>query len=195
MTKLIRTAILLALVLQLPACAHLVAPLSDRDIDRFHGKRTLGARIEDQAIERKSWINIRRNPAVPHDARIVVTSWNGQLLLAGQVPDAAAGAEAGKTAARVRHVEHVHNELETGARISRLARLNDGWITTRVKTRLLFGPDVPGRRIKVVTENGVVYLMGLLNHVEAQQAVQAAGKAYGVQKIVKIFEYIDQAAE
>lgn len=195
MTRALRAAMLLVVSLQLSACAHLVAPLSEQSVDRFHGKRTLGARIEDQAIEFKTRVNIRRSSIVPRDARIIVTSWNGQVLLAGQVPAAEAGQEVGKIASQVRHVEHVHNELEAGPRISWLARMNDGWITTRVKTRLLFGPDVPGRRVKVVTENGVVYLMGLLNHVEANQAVQAAQKTYGVQKIVKIFEYIDQLAE
>lgn len=190
-----RACCLLAVVLLLQGCAHLVAPLSEQSIDRFHGKRTLGARIEDGAIEFKTRVNTRRNDTIPRESRIVITSWNGQVLLAGQVPTADVKAASEKTAAAIRHVEHVHNELDVGPRIAWLARLNDGWITTRVKTRLLFGPDVPGRRIKVVTENGVVYLMGIVNHVEAEQAVQTAQKAWGVQKIVKIFEYIDQVAD
>jgi len=175
-------------------CATVIAPLSDHDIDRQHGKRTLGAVIEDQAIEFKTRVNLRRNEAIPGDARISATSWNGQVLLTGQVPSSETGQAAHQTAFAIRHVQHVHNELEVSSRKSWLARVNDGWITFRVKGRLLFGPDVPGRRIKVVTENGVIYLMGLVNHVEAEQAVQVARKAYGVQKIVKIFEYIDQPA-
>ncbi len=172
-------------------CAHMIAPLSDQQVDQLHGHRTLGSRIEDSAIERKTYINIHRNNAIPDDSRVVVTSWNGQVLLAGQVANAPASELAEKTAREIRHVQHVHNELAVRTPISLLVRMNDGWITTRVKARLLFGPDVPGRRIKVVTENGVVYLMGLVNHAEAEQAVNAARAAYGVQKIVKIFEYID----
>lgn len=175
-------------------CATLIAPLSDRDIDRFHGKRTMGARIEDQAIEYKSLVNLRRDDRISPDARIVPTSWNGQVLLVGQVRSEYAREQAGKKTAAIRHVQHVHNELDIATRNSFLVRFSDGWTTFRVKGRLLFGPDVPGRRIKVVTESGVVYLMGLVNHVEAEQAVQSAKKAYGVQKIVKIFEYIDQPA-
>jgi osmotically-inducible protein OsmY len=172
-------------------CATVIAPLSDRDIDRHHGKRTLGAAIEDQAIEFKARVNLQRNSTVTRDARINTTSWNGQLLLTGQAPSDEARQAAQHIASALRHVQHVHNEIEVSARQRWLARLNDGWITFRVKGRLLFGPDVPGRRIKVVTENGVIYLMGLVNQLEAEQAVQVARKAYGVQKIVKIFEYIE----
>jgi len=192
MTSIFLRCVMLLAALMLAGCAHLVAPLSDRSVDQSHGSRTLGSRIEDSAIERKAYINIRRHPAVAKDARIVVVSWNGQLLLTGQVPTPAIKEAAEKTAQAIRHVQHVHNELDVRPHISLLARMNDSWITTRVKARLLFGPDVPGRRVKVVTENGVVYLMGLLNHVEAEQAVQAAQNAYGVQKIIKIFEYIDE---
>lgn len=189
--KSIPLALLAFVLLAAGGCAPLIAPLSDASVDRFHGKRTLGARIEDQSIEFKVRVDTRRNAALPSAARVVPVSWNGQVLLAGQVPTAGVAEEVAKTAAAIRHVQHVHNELEISERSSLLVRLNDSWITCRVKGRLLFGPDVPGRRIKVVTENGVVYLMGLVDHLEAEQAVDAARKAYGVQKIVKIFEYID----
>lgn len=187
--------LLLMTIACISGCAHLVAPLSSNDIDRFEGKRTFGSRIEDQSIEFKAQVNIQRKADLPKSSRVSATSWNGQLLLTGQVQTAEARSRSGEIAAAIRQVQFVHNELEAAPRISLLARMNDSWITTRVKMRLLFGPDVPGRRVKVVTENGVVYLMGLLNHVEAEQAVQTARQAYGVQKIVKIFEYIGQTAD
>lgn len=188
-----RLSILLLLSLALAGCKSWVAPLSQDAVDGYHGTRTMGARIEDQAIERKTWLNLVRTEASLADARLVVVSWNGQLLLAGQVASSEARDKAQAIAARTRHVLHVHNELQVGKPISLLARASDGWITTRVKARLLFGPDVPGRRVKVVTENGVVYLMGLLTREESELAVTAARGVYGVQKIVKIFEYIDPA--
>lgn len=178
------------LLLLLSACASWVAPLSDQPADAFHGKRTLGSKIEDQAIERKCYLNLQRGLPAANESRLVVTSWNGQVLLAGQVPSEAVKQEAERIVLQIRHVIHVHNELETGHTASWFARTNDGWITTRVKMRLLFGPDIPGGRIKVVTENGAVYLMGLLTREEAEMAVTTARKVRGVQKIIKIFEYI-----
>lgn len=193
-SHLVRILLLLTGVALTSACAHLVAPLSDRQLDSNHGLRTLGSRIEDGAIERKAWINIRRMPSMPRNARVVVVSWDGQVLLAGQTPDSESRVLAGDITRAVRHVEQVHNEMHIGPRIGLLPRMHDGWITLRVKSRLLFGPDIPGRRIKVVTENGVVYLMGLLDHADAARAVEAARNVYGVQKIVKIFEYLETPA-
>lgn len=188
------SALLVCAALTMTGCVTIVAPLSGHDIDGNHGNRTLGAVVEDQAIEFKTRVNLRRSDAIAGDANINPTSWNGQLLLTGQVPSEEIRLAAQKAASAIRHVQHVHNELEIATRKGWLARVNDGWITFRVKGRLLFGPDVPGRRIKVVTENGVIYLMGLVDNLEAEQAVQVARKAYGVQKIVKIFEYVEPAA-
>lgn len=188
-----RNATLLAATILLAGCVSWIAPLSDRTVDRNHGTRTLGSKIEDEAIERKTYLNIVRGAPDLAQARLVATSWNGQLLLVGQVPSDAGKQRAEAIARDVRHVLHVHNELVVGAPVSLLVRMSDGWITTRVKARLLFGPDVPGRRVKVVTENGVVYLMGLLTREESDTVVNAARGVYGVQKIVKIFEYVDPA--
>lgn len=190
MNAVLRTLPLL-LLLTLTGCASWVAPMSDQAVDQYHGTRTLGAKIEDHRIERKAYINAIRTIPGMRDSRLVVVSWNGQVLLAGQVANAELKQQAETSTAAVRHVLHVHNELEIGNPVSPLVRASDASITTRVKMRLLFGPDVPGRRIKVVTENGVVYLMGLLTRDETEMAVAGARKVYGVQKIVKIVEYID----
>lgn len=190
MNAVLRTLPLL-LLLTLTGCASWVAPMSGQAVDQYHGTRTLGAKIEDHRIERKAYINAIRTIPGMRDSRLVVVSWNGQVLLVGQVANAELRQQAEATAAAIRHVLHVHNELEVGNPVSPLVRASDASITTRVKMRLLFGPDVPGRRIKVVTENGVVYLMGLLTRDETEMAVASARKVYGVQKIVKIVEYID----
>ncbi|MFZ5722344.1 MAG: BON domain-containing protein [Pseudomonadota bacterium] len=182
----------LFLLLWLAGCASWIAPLSEQQLDTFHGTRTMGARIEDQRIERVAWINVTRSmPTLRDNGRLVVVSWNGQVLLAGQVPGDNERQQVEKTVAAVRHVLHVHNELTVGEPVGFWARSSDASITARVKMRLLFGPDVPGRRVKVLTENGVVYLMGLLTREETEMAVNAARNVYGVQKIVKIVEYID----
>ena len=85
----------------------------------------------------------------------------------------------------------VHNELGVGGPISHIARSNDGWLTSKVKSKLIGAKEVPGRKVKVQTENGVVYLMGFLTRAEADAAVDVAKSVYGVQQIVRVFEYLD----
>ena len=72
-----------------------------------------------------------------------------------------------------------------------MARTNDAWLTTKIKTALFTGEDTETGRVKVVTENGIVYLMGLLSRTEADAAVETTRQVFGVQKIVKVFEYIN----
>lgn len=182
--------ITLLLMLFNAGCASWVAPLSHQAIDQDHRYRTTGSSIEDQAIERKAHINLYRTLPESPASRIVAVSWNSQVLLAGQVPSAEAKKRAEAIVREIRRVVHVHNELTIDEPASLAARASDAWITGWVKTRLLFTTGVPARRVKVVTENGVIYLMGLLTREESEKAVNAVRTTRGAQKIVKIFEYI-----
>ncbi|AJD47371.1 lipoprotein [Isoalcanivorax pacificus W11-5] len=187
------SALALSLTLSLTGCASVTASWSDEPVDTSHGSRTFGARIEDGSIERKVRINLLRDdPRFAEESSFDVVSFNGNVLLVGEVPDAQLKARASDIAGRVRHVRNVHNELQVGPRSSWVAGFNDGWLTTKTKSRLLIDGDAPGTRTKVVTANGVVYLMGLLTRAEADAAVEQVQRVYGVQKIVKIIEYIDQ---
>ena len=184
----------LALLLMLAGttgCVSLSKGMSDQPVDQNHGKRTFGAFIEDGNIERKVAVNLARASTELDESRIVVVSYNGNVLLAGQVANEDLKVQAGNIAEKVRHVRHVHNELQVVGCNSFLARTNDTWLTSKVTSRLLINGDAPGWRTKVVTENGVVYLMGLLTREEADAVVEQVQKVYGVQKIVKIIEYID----
>lgn len=181
----------LASLLYLTGCATLVAPFSNQPMDLHHGERTWGAAIEDQAIETKIRVNIKRAGAPLVDQRIIVVSYNGNVLLAGQVANEELKSQAGNIATRIRHVRHVHNELDVIGSGNLLTRTNDAWITSKVKLRLVLDGEAPASRTKVVTENGVVYLFGLLTRAEADAAVAQVQRVYGVQKIVKIIEYID----
>lgn len=172
-------------------CVSLSKGMSEDPVDQNHGKRTFGAFIEDGNIERKVAVNLARASVELDQSRIVVVSYNGNVLLAGQVANDELKTQAGNIAEQVRHVRHVHNELQVVGSNSLLARTNDTWLTSKVKSRLLINGEAPGWRTKVVTENGVVYLMGLLTHDEADAVVEQVQKVYGVQKIVKIIEYID----
>ena len=185
-------ASVIALSLLLASCSSVLTATRDTPIEDNHGTRTFGSTIDDQLIETKVAVNVNKaETAIESDGRIVATSYNGVVLLAGQVPRGDLIARAGEAAKQVQRVKVVHNELTAGPRLSLLARNQDGLITANLKTRLLTDGTIPGSRIKVVTEAGVVYLMGLVTHQEADLAVQQAQQIGGVQRIVKLFEYLD----
>ena len=182
MATYLRNSILLLLMI-LQGCA-LTGPVSEN-----HGKRTMGTQIDDVGIAKRAKQNIKAAHADLDKAHIKVTVFNGVVLLTGQVSSKETKELAAKAARDLRKVKQVHNELEIAGPISFMARTNDSWLSTKVKTSLISDEEVEGGRIKVVTENGVVYLMGLLTRDEA--AVQRAREVFGVQKIVKLFEYIN----
>lgn len=184
--------LLSAAMLILSGCASMVAATGEEPLDSNHGKRTMGAKIEDNSIERKAKVNLyRTNPDFREQSKVKVVSINGNVLLAGEVPNRALKQQAEEVVGNVRHVLSVHNELGVQAPSSFFSRFADTWITGKAKTRLLLSSETPGRRTKLVTRRGIIYVMGLLTHDEADAIVTRLQKVYGAQKIVKIIEYID----
>jgi len=185
------TALVLSLsALNLPGCSSILAVSTAEPIQENPGKRTLGSIIDDEIIETKTLVNIRKTDDQFAQAHIVVTSYNGIVLLAGQVGSAPLRQQAAKVAAAIPKVQRVYNELTVAGSTSGLARSNDAWITAKIKSKMLAKSAIPGARIKVVTENGTVYLLGLLSKEEGDRAAELARKTAGVQKVVRIFEYI-----
>ena len=174
------------------ACSNLILVSSGNGlVDTQHGKRTLGSRIEDQSIETKTLINIKNSNSNFNKSRIVVVSFNGYVLLAGQTKSTELKRKAGEVAKKIRHVERVYNEIEIADPISASTQLNDAWITSKVKISLFLNKDFPSSHTKVVSENGTVFLMGLLTEKESNRAVNIVKKNSGAQKIVRLIEYID----
>jgi osmotically-inducible protein OsmY len=155
--------------------------------------RTPGTIFDDQVIESMVKREIRNSNAAFDSAHLVAVSYNGIVLLAGQVESEGLKSEAQLAAERITKARRVHNELEVSGPISYVARTADSWLTTKVKSRLLANKQTQANKVKVVTENGVVYLMGLLPRGQADNAVEVARSVYGVQKIVKVFEYLEPA--
>jgi len=153
--------------------------------------RTPGNFIDDEAIETLVIREIRKSDPGLKGAHLSAVSFNGILLLLGQVNNEALKRKALDAATNIRKARTIHNEIEISGPISRVARSNDTWLTSKVKSRLLARRDIRGVRVKVVTENSIVYLMGLVTRDHAQRSVEVAQKVFGVQKIVKVFEYID----
>jgi osmotically-inducible protein OsmY len=172
-------------------CSSIIAGTTDKPIESDPGSRTFGAVIDDQTIETTATVNIRKADPNLDLAHLTVTSYNGIVLLTGQVINADLRALAAKTAASVKNVRQVRNELEIGANSSFTARSSDTLLTTKVKSKLLGASGIKDSRVKVITENGTVYLMGLVTHAEGDIASKVAQDTSGVQRVVRLFEYVD----
>jgi osmotically-inducible protein OsmY len=156
------------------------------------GSRSFGNKIDDQFIPSNVEQKINQaSPDLANGSHIVVTSYNGIVLLAGQTPRADLKAAAEQAARSVTGVRKVYNELQVIAPSSALARSNDALLTTKIKTEMLADNSVSSSNIKVITENGIVYMLGVVSRQQAQLASNLVQGVSGVQKIVKLFEYVD----
>ncbi|WP_319005064.1 BON domain-containing protein [Microbulbifer elongatus] len=175
----------------LGGCATVLDATHDGPIQPDPGERSFGTYIDDQQLETITKVNIGKAHPDLKAANIDVVSFNGVVLLTGQVPSNELRNLAGGTAQQVHSVRQVYNEIQVRGTTSMLARTSDTWLTTKVKSALLTDKEIDSGRIKVVTENGVVYLMGLLTRQEAENAAEKTRTVGGVQKVVKAVEYID----
>jgi len=152
-------------------------------------RRTSGAYIEDQAIEFKTERHIGEQ--LGDKIHINVTSYNRNVLLSGEATDEATKTKAEAIAKMTENVRSVTNELAIGMISSMTSRGNDSYLTSKVKGRMISENRFPPIYVKVVTENSVIYLMGMVTHKEAEDAVDIARSTDGVERVVKVFEYID----
>jgi osmotically-inducible protein OsmY len=182
---------LIALLLASVGCATIVDATTDGPIQLDPGKRTFGTVIDDEKLETVALVNIRKADPWLDQSNINVVSFNGIILLTGQTPTKELRTKAGDTVKIIHGVRQVFNEIQVQGQTSFIARSNDTWLTTKVKTVLLSNKNIDSGRIKVVTEDGVVYLLGLLTQEEANRAAQVVSTIGGVQKVVKAIEYIN----
>ncbi|MCP5153911.1 MAG: BON domain-containing protein [Ectothiorhodospiraceae bacterium] len=156
-----------------------------------YDRRTAGTFIDDTLIELKVYEALRSDPEMQDQTHINVTSYNNVVLLTGEAPNEALRSRAGERAREVPKVRLVHNELAIAAPSSLLARSSDSVITGKVKSQLLNLDVNLAARTKVVTESGVVFLMGISTREESDAATNVARQVGGVQRVVKVFEYLD----
>jgi osmotically-inducible protein OsmY len=185
--------LLVTFLFLLNGCASAISTVNPgATIEEDPGRRSFGTMVDDSSIETAVKVNLNANPELKK-AHISVISFNGTVLLVGQVPSQELKNEATRiaTSASASRIKTVHNELEVSGATTFLSRSNDAWLTAKLKTLMLADPTVAGLRTKVVTENGVVYLMGLVSQAEANQTVDLVSNSSGVTKVVRAFEYID----
>jgi len=172
-------------------CTSIITATTDGPIDNNEPGRTFGRFIDDEQIETVIGVNIAHSSEALAQSNISIVSYNGVVLLVGQVQRNEQKSHLSEIAQQVKGVRQVHNQVSVGGEISALASINDSLITSNIRTRFLVNDSgVDFSNIKVVTENGVVYLMGVVNERDANEAVDIARQAGGVQRIVKVFEYI-----
>ncbi|HEY3699058.1 MAG TPA: BON domain-containing protein [Spongiibacteraceae bacterium] len=191
LAKCARAAAPIVAAIALTGCTAILSETNDKPIESDPGSRSFGNVIDDQSIETTATVNIRKTDPNLEHANVVVTSYNGIVLLCGQVPNAELRNTAAQAAALVKNVRAVHNELTVGENTGFAARSSDTLITTKIKSRLLTAANIKDSRVKVVTENGSVFLMGLVTRAEGDIAGKIAQDTGGVQKVVRLFEYVD----
>ncbi|MGY8813092.1 MAG: BON domain-containing protein [Gammaproteobacteria bacterium] len=154
-------------------------------------KRTTGTVIEDQSIELKATEAIFSNKELRKMIHVNFTSFNTIVLVTGEAPTEELRQNVIELVRNIQKVTSVHNEITIAAPSSFISRSSDSVITSKVKTKLVADKQATALSTKVVTEKGVVYLMGLITRVQADAATELARKTGGVQKVVRLFQYID----
>jgi osmotically-inducible protein OsmY len=173
-------------------CAGVVVGGAAATATAAHDRRTFGVYIEDQSIEFKAGEQLASDAELRMQCQINVTSYNRVVLLTGQAANQELRNRAERLVSGVEQVRRVVNEVEIGSFASLGELTRDAGLTTEIKFRLtqIDLPDFDPLRVKVITERGVVFLMGLLTQAEAAAVTDLVRHVSGVRRVIKVFEYI-----
>lgn len=185
--SLLVAAALTAALLQ--GCAALVVGGAATGVAVAHDRRTAGAIVDDQTIEVKAMGALNADKDIRDQTHLNVTSYNNVVLMTGEAPTASLVQRAYKIVSGLDKVKKVHNEVIVAALSSFGSRSNDVLLTSKVKTRMIATKGFDATLVKVVSERGIVYLLGLVTQGEGKLAGEIARQTEGVQKVVKLFEY------
>lgn len=177
---------LLFLMLLLQGCMNAAVTGAQAVYNRHHLKKNL----DDQYITMQAYQAIYVNHQEYKETHVAIDTFNNQVLLTGQVSNEDQQKEIEALVKDIPGIEKVYNFTSLSGPSSSLSRISDTWITTKVKSKLIASNDIDPSLIKVVTENGTVYLMGILPKDQAETAVDIAENTDGVQGVVKIFSYL-----
>jgi osmotically-inducible protein OsmY len=176
----------------LGGCVTVLDATTDSTIEPDSGKRSFGRYIDDENLETILSVNLRKTGPALANAHINVTCFNGIVLLTGEVQGDKFKTLAGETVRSNESVRQVHNQLLVKSNSTLYSRTNDGWIATKVRTKIVNDESIEADRVKVITENRIVYLMGLLTHQEAKTVSNLAASIKGVEQVVRVIEYIER---
>ena len=183
-------AVILALSPFLQSCAPLLIGAGvGAGIMIADDRRTSATVLEDQTIELR--IKNRIKEKYEDQLHVSITCFNRFVLLTGEAPTEEIKQDLTIVALEVQNVRNVQNEVVVAGNASFTSRSSDALLTSRIKGRLTQNKDISTNHVKVVTENGTAFLMGLVTRAEAESAAQTAATTSGAQRVIKVFEYID----
>tara|TARA_R110002050_G_scaffold216584_4_gene352623 strand:+ start:122 stop:721 length:600 start_codon:yes stop_codon:yes gene_type:complete len=194
-SKITQTALakLVAIVLTLSilqGCAAVAVVAITTGASMATDRRSIGNQIDDQSIEIEAYNEITKNKSLNANTNLHITSVNGSVLIIGQAPSTYLKDQAIKIVNNINGVVRIHNQIRIGNVTSVTTQTNDVWLTSKVKTALFSSDKVNGKNIKVITENGEVFLMGIVSKKEADAAVNITRNISGVNRVFKAFEYL-----
>ncbi|HSG62964.1 MAG TPA: division/outer membrane stress-associated lipid-binding lipoprotein [Pseudomonadales bacterium] len=186
MTKLVSVALALLL---LQGCAGAVMVGAVGGAVMVNDERSIGTQLDDTNTDFKISSALAAHADLKNKANITAITVNGSVLMIGQAPSSSLRDQAIRIVQDMQLGGKIHNQIRVGNPTSFTTRSNDTWITTKVKGRMLNEKALDVTRIKVVTENGEVFLLGLVDRTQADLAVEIARNTAGVRKVIKMFEY------
>ena len=194
-TAILITSLLISLPIFMQGCATaVVVGGAAAGAGAVHDRSTMGAMVEDESIELKAGSKISADDELNERTHTNITSYNSIVLITGEAPTQGMRSRLEQLVREVPKVRRVHNEVIIASPSAFSSRSSDTWITTKVKSSLFNVKGIESfdpTRVKVVTENGVVFLMGLVTREEESAVVATASRVSGVQRIIKVFEYTD----
>ncbi|MCI7354297.1 MAG: division/outer membrane stress-associated lipid-binding lipoprotein [[Actinobacillus] rossii] len=155
--------------------------------------RSAGTQLDDETLEFKVYDAVTKDEQIKAEGRVVAVAYSGRVLLLGQVPNEVSKETATSLAKGVEGIAEnsIYNEMTIGSPISLAQRTQDSWITTKVKSNMLVDSTVKTTDVKAITENATVFLMGNVTQTQAAAAAKVASEVTGVQRVMKVFKYLD----
>ena len=175
----------------LSGCTTVLHSVTDQPVGKNEASTGLGTDISDLTMDTYIGVNIKKADPQLDDSHININVYNAVVLLTGEVPNQRLKVLAGDTARAFKGVRVVHNELAVRNNSTLMARANDALLTTKVKAKLAIDEEVRAGDIDVISEDSVVYLMGLVSKSTATKAANRARETGGARRVATVFEYID----
>jgi len=185
-----RLVMLLCTAVVLQGCAEAIVIGGMSGLVVAHDARSTKGLFQDQAIEKSVLRVLARDKKLDDRGDFTVVSFNGAVLLTGQVRNEALKKRATKLVSAVEGVRRVHNEVLVAARPVANSWTRDSYTTARVKAHLFFN-DIDATRVKVVSERGNIYLMGMVSRAESERVLSMVANVDGIGRVTKVFEYVD----
>ncbi|MGS0691720.1 BON domain-containing protein [Shewanella sp. 0m-4] len=182
---------LIAIVLMLQGCAGAVMVGAVGGAMMVNDERSFKTQIDDTNADFNISSALASHDDLKNQANISGIVMNANVLMIGQAPNSMLRDKAVRTVKELKIGGKIHNQIRIGNPTSFTTRSNDTWITTKVKGRMLNEKGLDVTNIKVVTENGEVFLIGYVERAQADLAVEVARNTAGVRKVIKVFEYTD----